>query len=124
MRTVPSLPAARRRAPEHCHPFRMRHIRVWPAMMEIGRNEEVSVVALKVGWMTEHGGHRVQISVDGTQIETPPVEHLFFYVGLGILAATEVVEWPLALLLMAGHMAMDATNRPALHQLGEALGEV
>jgi len=25
---------------------------------------------------------------------------------------------------MAGHMAMDATNRPALHQLGEALGEV
>jgi hypothetical protein len=52
-----------------------------------------------------------------------PIEHMAFYVGLGTLAAIEVIEWPLALLLMTGHLLMDATNRPGLHQLGEALEE-
>jgi len=48
---------------------------------------------------------------------------MLFYAGMGVLAAMEVIEWPLALLLMTGHLLMDATNRPGLHQLGEALEE-
>jgi hypothetical protein len=81
------------------------------------------MVALKVAMTTEHGGHRVVLSADQTRIETPPVEHIFFYLGIGALAAAEIVEWPLALLLMAGHVLIDATNRPGLHELGEALDE-
>ncbi|HLN17915.1 MAG TPA: hypothetical protein VK277_14325 [Acidimicrobiales bacterium] len=81
------------------------------------------MVALKVGMLTQQGGHRVVLQVDSTHVQTPPVEHLFFYVGLGALAAFEIIEWPLALLMMTGHMLIDATNRPGLHQLGEALGE-
>jgi hypothetical protein len=81
------------------------------------------MVALNVALVTEHGGHRVVLSADAARLETPPVEHMLFYLGLGALASLEVIEWPLALLLMAGHALIDATNRPGLHQLGEALSE-
>jgi hypothetical protein len=81
------------------------------------------MVALKVAMVTERGGHRLVLTVDKTSVEAPPVEHLLYYAGLGTLAAIEVIEWPLAVLLMAGHALMDMTNRPGLHQLGEALEE-
>jgi hypothetical protein len=81
------------------------------------------MVALNVTMATERGGHRVVLSLDGTRLETPPVEHMLFYVGLGTLAAMEIVEWPIALLLMTGHLLIDATNRPGLQELGEALEE-
>jgi hypothetical protein len=92
--------------------------------MDAGRTSgRVSMVAVKVGIVTQHGGHRLLLSADSTHLETPPVEHLFFYLGLGALAGFEVIEWPLALLLMAGHALIDATNRPGLHALGEAMEE-
>jgi len=81
------------------------------------------MVALNVAMVTERGGHRVVLTADRARIETPPIEHMVFYAGMGTLAAFEIIEWPLALLLMTSHLLMDATNRPALHQLGEALEE-
>ena len=81
------------------------------------------MVAWKVGIDSAHGGHRVVVSADTTVVETPPLEHTLFYVALGALAAFEVIEWPLALVLTAGHMLIDATNRPGLQELGEALSE-
>lgn len=69
------------------------------------------------------GGHRVIVEVEGVTVVTPPLEHTLFYAGLGALAVAEIVEWPLALLLMGGHILMDATNRPGLNALGEALDE-
>jgi hypothetical protein len=72
---------------------------------------------------TEHGGHRVLISVDGTSVETPPIEHLVFYGGLGVLVAVGLVELPVALALGVGHALIDLTRRPGLEALGEALEE-
>lgn len=57
-------------------------------------------------------------------MQTPPVEHLAFYAGVGALAVAEIIEWPVALALTAGHILLGLTNRPALEELGEALGEV
>jgi len=79
------------------------------------------VVDVNVKMKTEHGGHRAVLTVDHTRLESPPVEHMVFYAGMGALAAMEVIEWPLAVLLMTGHLLMDATNRPGLQQLGEAV---
>ena len=50
----------------------------------------------------KEGGHRVVLKADEVRIETPPVEHLVFYVGVGVLAAIEIIEWPVALLVTAG----------------------
>jgi len=81
------------------------------------------MVAVRVAVATEKGGHRVVLKADDLRIETPPIEHIVFYVGVGVLAAIEIVEWPVALLLTAGHLLTDMTNRPALHGLGEVLEE-
>ena len=79
---------------------------------------------LSVSIVTEHGGHRVSIFADDIHIETPPLEHLAFYVGLGGLVAIGLVELPMALALTVGHMLIGITNRPGLEALGEALTEV
>jgi hypothetical protein len=73
--------------------------------------------------VTEHGGHRVLFDADGRTIETPPLEHLAFYTGIGVLVAVNVLELPVALLLMVGHILLDLTGRPGLEQLGEAFVE-
>lgn len=79
---------------------------------------------VKVAVFTEKGGHRAAIKVDWVTIVTPPLENGAFYLGLGAMAAGGLVEWPLALALIASHLLLDAvTNRPALHELGEALEE-
>jgi hypothetical protein len=85
--------------------------------------EEVEMTGLSVSMVTERGGHRVLVNTDGMRFETPPVEHLAFYVGLGALVAAEVVEFPVALALTVGHILIDLTTRPGLRALGEALEE-
>lgn len=69
------------------------------------------------------GGHPIRFTADGSHLETPPVEHLTFYLTLGIFAAAEIIEWPVALALGAGHVLTGLTNRPALQSFGEALDE-
>ena len=78
---------------------------------------------LSVSMITEHGGHRVLIGTDGVHVETPPIEHLAFYVGVGALAAANVIELPVAVALTVGHVLLDVTGRPGLRSLGEALEE-
>jgi hypothetical protein len=73
--------------------------------------------------LTEHGGHRILITVDRTQLETPPIEHLAFYAGLGALVGVGLVELPIAVALGVGHVLIDLTRRPGLQALGEALNE-
>ncbi len=73
--------------------------------------------------VTEHGGHRVLVHIDERAIETPPIEHLAFYAGLGIIAGIGLIDWPVAVLLGVGHVLIDLTNRPGLAALGEALAE-
>ena len=68
-------------------------------------------------------GHRILITADRARLETPPIEHLAFYAGLGVLAAAEVIEWPVAAVLAAGHVLVGLTHRPALRALGEAVDE-
>lgn len=85
---------------------------------------QVAMPDVKLDMVTERGGHRVLCSVNGTRLQTPPVEHLLFYAGLGALAAFEVIEWPVAGLLMVGHILVDLTNRPGLAQLGKAFEEI
>lgn len=77
----------------------------------------------KLSIVSAHGGHRILITADGNRLETPPVEYLAFYVGVGALAAAEIIEWPVALVLTAGHILIGLTNRPALKELGEVLNE-
>jgi hypothetical protein len=81
------------------------------------------MAGLSVSMITEHGGHRLIVGSEDRRIETPPIEHLLFYAGLGVMVAIDLVPWPVGLALAVGHVLIEITGRPGLEQLGEALGE-
>lgn len=54
--------------------------------------------------------------------KAPKAAHVLYFVALGALVAVEVVEWPLALVIAAGHVLMHSSN-PVLKEAGEGLDE-
>ncbi|MBF6076561.1 hypothetical protein [Nocardia beijingensis] len=67
-------------------------------------------------------GFAMDLPVIG-RVRIPRPEQLAYYGALGALAAAEIIEWPVAVVLAAGHwLAQDQHNRVA-HQIGEALEE-
>ena len=81
------------------------------------------MVDINVSIVTERGGHRALLNLNGMRLETPPVEHLVYYAGLGVLVAVEIVEFPVAAVLTVGHLLIGLTHRPGLESLGEVLEE-
>ncbi|WP_199561918.1 hypothetical protein [Micromonospora deserti] len=63
---------------------------------------------------------RVDIPVLG-EVAVPPSDKLAYYAGLGVLAALQVIEWPLALVITAGHLLADQHLSGLAKGLGEAL---
>ena len=58
------------------------------------------------------------------RIRVPRPEQIAYYGALGALAAFEVIEWPIALVLAAGHaLAQDQRSRVA-EEIGAALEEI
>ncbi|WP_062982537.1 hypothetical protein [Nocardia anaemiae] len=65
-------------------------------------------------------GFAVDLPVIG-RVRLPRPEHLAYYGALSALAAAEIIEWPVAVALAAGHwLVQDQHNRVA-HEIGEAL---
>ncbi|MBQ0891513.1 hypothetical protein KBX37_00070 [Micromonospora sp. U56] len=63
---------------------------------------------------------RVQVPMMG-EMAVPPPDKLAYYAGLGVLAALQVIEWPLALVVTAGHVLADQHMSGLVKGLGEAL---
>lgn len=74
-----------------------------------------------VSVVTKEGGHWLCLRFDGRSWETPPLEHLTYYAGLAVLAAAEVVDWPVAIVIAADHLVNELTSRPDLQARGQAL---
>lgn len=67
-------------------------------------------------------GSHVRLPVVG-DVTVPPVPHLAWYAGVGLLAALEIVDWPVALLLAAGKALADNRSNATVRQFGEALDD-
>ncbi|MEU2613871.1 hypothetical protein ABZ570_20130 [Micromonospora sp. NPDC007271] len=65
-------------------------------------------------------GRRVEVPVLG-EVAVPPPDKLAYYAGLGVLAALQVIEWPLALVITAGHLLADQHLSGVVRGMGEAL---
>jgi hypothetical protein len=70
----------------------------------------------------ERDGLRVRLPALGA-VCLPPAEHLFWYAGVAALAAFEVIEWPVALVVSVGKALADNRHSQALRELGDALEE-
>jgi hypothetical protein len=56
-------------------------------------------------------------------VRLPRPEHLAYYGAVGVLAALEVIEWPVAVLIATGHALAHRQHNRTIHELGEALEE-
>ncbi|HZE16613.1 MAG TPA: hypothetical protein VE197_13390 [Mycobacterium sp.] len=58
------------------------------------------------------------------QVEIPRPEQLAYYGGLAALAAFELIDWPVALVIAAGHIMANSHHNRILEELGEAMEDV
>ena len=58
------------------------------------------------------------------QFEIPRPEQLAYYGGVALLAAFELIDWPVAVVIAAGHLLASNHHNHLLEELGEALEEV
>ncbi len=65
-------------------------------------------------------GFAVDLPMVG-RVRIPPPEHLAYYGALGALAVAEIIEWPVALVLAAGHWLVETQHSRVAHEVGEAL---
>ncbi|TCB92069.1 hypothetical protein E0H26_25120 [Micromonospora zingiberis] len=55
------------------------------------------------------------------EVAMPPPDKLAYYAGIGVLTALQVIEWPLALVITAGHLLADQHLSGLAKGIGEAL---
>lgn len=58
------------------------------------------------------------------RVRLPRPEQLAYFGALGVLAAAEIIEWPIALVLAAGHVLVENQHSRVAQELGEALEDV
>jgi hypothetical protein len=56
-------------------------------------------------------------------VKLPRPEELAYYGALTALAAVEIIEWPIALILATGHALANNHHSRIAQELGEALDE-
>ena len=64
----------------------------------------------------------VNVPVVG-QLEIPRPEQLAYFGGLVALAALELIDWPVAVVIAAGHLLASNHHNKILEELGDAMEE-
>ncbi|WP_374023504.1 hypothetical protein [Mycobacterium sp. HNNTM2301] len=57
------------------------------------------------------------------QVRVPRADHLAFYGGLAALAAIQILDWPMVLLLGAGQALAERQHSRVVRGFGDALSE-
>lgn len=57
------------------------------------------------------------------QVMVPRPDQLAYYGGLAALAALELIDWPVAVVIVAGHVLANNHHNRILEELGEAMEE-
>ncbi|MGC4744963.1 hypothetical protein ACLQ28_04785 [Micromonospora sp. DT201] len=65
-------------------------------------------------------GRRVELPMLG-EVAVPPPDKIAYYAGLGVLAALQVIEWPIAVVITAGHLLADQHFSGLVRGVGQAL---
>ncbi|WP_029117077.1 hypothetical protein [Mycobacterium sp. URHB0044] len=73
-----------------------------------------------VARVREGEGFAVNLPVVG-RVRIPRPEHVAYYGALGALAALEIIEWPIALAIAAGHALAENQHSRVAAEIGEAL---
>jgi hypothetical protein len=63
---------------------------------------------------------RVNVPLIGT-VTLPPTDELAFVGGIALLTALDIIEWPVGLVLTAGHLLASAKHKKVVEDFGQAL---
>ncbi|MCV7315949.1 hypothetical protein H7J77_10400 [Mycolicibacillus parakoreensis] len=55
------------------------------------------------------------------EVQIPPPEQIAYYGGLAALAALDLIEWPVAVVIAAGHIMASNQRSRLLEELGKAI---
>jgi hypothetical protein len=88
-------------------------------MAEINKRRDTSQ-ADAVAHIREGETFAINLPVIG-QVEIPRPEALAYYGGLVALAAFELIDWPVAVVIAAGHLLAANHHNKLLEELGEAI---
>jgi hypothetical protein len=55
------------------------------------------------------------------RVRIPHPEQLAYFGALGVLAAIEIIDWPIALAIAAGHVLVQNQHNRVAEEVGEAL---
>lgn len=75
-----------------------------------------------VAHIRDAAGFAVELPLFG-RVSVPRPEQIAYYGGLALLAAFEIIDWPVAVAVAAGHILANNHRNEMLEQLGEALEE-
>jgi xanthosine utilization system XapX-like protein len=75
-----------------------------------------------VGRVREAQGFAMNLPVVG-RVRIPRPEQVAYFGALGVLAAVEIIDWPIALAIAAGHVLVANQHNRVAEQIGEALEE-
>lgn len=67
-------------------------------------------------------GFAVNLPVVG-RVRIPRPEQVAYFGALGVLAAVEIIDWPIALAIAAGHVLVNNEHSRVAQEIGEALEE-
>lgn len=56
-------------------------------------------------------------------VRLPPAQQLSYYAAVGTLLALEIIDWPIALLVTAGHALSSQHHNRVIQEFGEELAE-
>ncbi|OBI17237.1 MULTISPECIES: hypothetical protein [unclassified Mycobacterium] len=65
---------------------------------------------------------RLNIPIIG-RVRVPHADHLAFYGGLAALAAFQILDWPMALVLGAGQALAESQHDRVVREFGDALSD-
>ena len=69
---------------------------------------------------TEKNSLRLDVPVIGT-LTLPPPQQLAYVGGITALVALEVIDWPVGLVLVAGHVLAASSHNKIVQDFGDAL---
>jgi hypothetical protein len=72
---------------------------------------------------TRHNSTQISLPVVGS-VRLPAGDELAFLAGVGVLAVVGAIEWPVAVLLGAGHALAASRRNKVVKEFGEALERV
>jgi hypothetical protein len=90
------------------------------ASLAHGRSATAGRPAAAADEVTRHNSTQVTLPLVGT-VKLPAPEELAFLGGVGVLALVGAIEWPVAVVLGAGHALATSRRNKVLREFGEAL---